>query len=149
MNVHTRPRRGISRGGIVIVCAIAAAAGLAGCATSTPALSGDAQAQATACRGPATVTEPEKQVRQIRGTAVTADGGPVPGVRVVVTDKEHPDRVYAASTDTAGRFGLEGVPAGAYTLKTCLEGFDTLEMPVTVSRGASPGRLVLTIRLSK
>lgn len=149
MNLDTRQSGQTSRGVIILVCAIAAAGGLAGCATSSPALSGDAQTQATACRGPATVTEAEKQVRQIRGTAVTADGGPVPGVRVVVTDKEHPDRVYAASTDTAGRFGLEGIPAGAYTLKTCLEGFDTLEMPVTVSRGASPGRLVLTIRLSK
>jgi hypothetical protein len=89
-------------------------------------------------------------VAGVHGRAVTesnsAEG--LADVQIVLVDDRNSQVVYVASTDSAGRFKLPGVPPGSYTLKTCKSGFNTLEYHVTVSRSGSAEALVLVIPLS-
>jgi hypothetical protein len=39
---------------------------------------------------------------------------------------------WTAATDTSGRYRLEGVPPGAYTLQVSLEGYGTHQLPATI-----------------
>lgn len=67
----------------------------------------------------------------------------VPGMVVVRCDiHEHMraiilviDSPYFVTSDTAGGFRLEGLPAGDFTLKAWVDSKTTLEMPVTLTDG--------------
>lgn len=58
---------------------------------------------------------------------------PLPGVAVVVTDAL--GGVYNATTDEAGRWKLEHLPPGSYTVRVELEGFTPVELEETVVAG--------------
>jgi Carboxypeptidase regulatory-like domain len=122
--------------------------GLFGCRSATPALSGKAVSDALSCRGHATYRQPGKNLRIVLGTTVMRDGGIVPGVSVILSGREPNGDVFRAVSDNRGQFAFGDIRAGTYTLKTCLEGFDTIEMPLTLSRGGSSEPLILTIALS-
>jgi hypothetical protein len=132
---------------IAFLCVLMTVVGLSGCSANPAPLSGEALKEAVACRGANSAKAPERQVRSLDGKVVTGDGGPVPGLRVVATEMSPPGRVYVVSTDASGKFSFGGIPFGPYMLKTCLVGFDTLEMPVTTSPTAAPDRLVLEVKL--
>ena len=119
------------------------------CQSATPALSGKAVSDAVSCRGHATYRQPGKDLRTVRGTTIMGDGGVVPGVSVVLSSTEPNGNVFRAVSDNRGQFAFGDLRPGAYMLKTCLEGFDTVEMPLTLSRAGSSEALVLTIALSR
>ena len=123
--------------------------GLSGCRSASPALSGKAVSEALSCRGHATYRQPGRDLRTVHGTTVMRDGGVVPGVSVILSGSESSGDVFRAVSDNRGQFAFGDIRTGAYTLKTCLEGFDTVEMPLTVSRAGSSEPLVLTIALSR
>jgi hypothetical protein len=104
---------------------------------------------ALSCRGHATFRQSGKDLRTVHGTTVMRDGGIVPGVSVILMGRERGGDVFLAVSDNRGQFAFGDIRTGAYTLKTCLEGFDTVEMPLTLSRDGSSEPLVLTIALSK
>ena len=80
--------------------------------------------------GPATA---QLRTGSIAGTVTDASSGqPLRDASVSVLFTQ-----IGASTDSAGRYVLEGVPAGPHTVRVALRGFDTQERRVTVAAGRS------------
>jgi hypothetical protein len=59
-----------------------------------------------------------------------------------------PAKVYVTSTADNGRFSFDHIPPGAYTLRTCLDGFDAVELSISVQLKGQCEELALIIRPS-
>ncbi len=75
------------------------------------------------------------------GTAMAQDGA-VAGRVTAITGEELtgvqvfiPGTSYGTLTDDAGRYRITGVPAGDYTLRASIIGYQGSELPVTVTAG--------------
>jgi len=83
---------------------------------------------------PGTCAQPVASGR-VQGQVLDTTGQPLPGVRVEV---EGPDSTLFAETATDGRYQVEAVPAGSYSLRFSLPSFVTLlRRNVTVAAGAT------------
>jgi hypothetical protein len=84
------------------------------------------------------------------GPSLAGTGVPLPDVRVVVHSSLDvtPVLVYIAATNDKGEFRLENVPPGAYTLRTCFDGYDAVELPLTVLFEGFSDKLTLLIGVS-
>lgn len=118
------------------VAAAAAVASAAGVATGGP----------RAAAQPA--VQPAAQPAAVRGQVVTAEGTPLPNARLTVTAAGQAGRQPAARAVTAGpdgRFALDRLPAGAYTVTAARIGYAPQTRAVTVAPGDT---LRLTLRLA-
>jgi hypothetical protein len=117
-----------------------AAACLPSCASQS-ALSGQARDYAESCREWMTIQLPPRIVRRVYGfTRLQHLGGerdPLPGVDVVLIKKSsgHPKHMVRSTVN--GTFDFGRIDSGTYILKTCLDGFNTVEVEVTVSPSAA------------
>jgi protocatechuate 3,4-dioxygenase beta subunit len=75
-----------------------------------------------------------------RGVVVDAAiGVPLPDVRVMITPTAQGGRLWRnATTDSDGRFTLDTLPDGSYTLRTEREHYAAASQAVTVSGGSTP-----------
>jgi len=92
----------------------------------------------TACgAGQLRAQETGSQTGTIAGTVSTQNGSVrLPGVVVVVKGEAAGD-LPAPVSDGEGTFVVPGLPPGRYTLTAALDGFQPVEMPVTVAAGAT------------
>jgi len=114
-----------------------------GCASSSRALTGSARSAALLCRGRVSVRVPGTSVRIVAGRTAEPSGRALPGVTVVLIAQDAATSVYEATSDGTGRFVVGGVPDGRYLLKTCLHGFDTVEMNLEISGEGQSAPLLL------
>lgn len=131
-------------------CLAACAVEASACVTHRqPALSITDQANARDCRGWITERGPEHHLRTLRGRVFGRGEvlDPLPDVLIVVVAEAAPSKLYAVRTDKRGYFRLQ-LADGLYTLKTCYEGWDTVEVPIRISSRGDPDDLLLTIGLS-
>ena len=56
--------------------------------------------------------------------------------------------LFVDITDKNGKFAFRHVPVGEYILKTCFEGFDTVEVPIQVDQTAGDSPIDIMIGLS-
>lgn len=71
------------------------------------------------------------QTATIRGFVTdSADGQPLPGVNVILTDSG--GNLFGAAADTDGFYGISRVPPGNYKLKASFVGFDDFEQDVVM-----------------
>jgi len=66
-------------------------------------------------------------------------------VSVILIGQDAATSVYQATSDGSGRFVVGGVPDGRYLLKTCRDGFDTVEMDLSVAAEGQDAPLVLAM----
>ena len=83
------------------------------------------------------------QTGELRGTVVDSQGGVLPGV-VVTASSSSLQGVRSATTDANGAYLLRGLPAGQYTVKFELQGFNTIEERAQVNVG-SPTQINATL----
>jgi outer membrane receptor protein involved in Fe transport len=88
---------------------------------------------------PAATPAAAQAVGRIEGTVLTGDAVPLEGAQVVVLDGQ-----LVVHTDARGAFRIEGVPAGAATLRVERIGYRPLERAVTVPAGGT-ARLALAL----
>jgi hypothetical protein len=123
---------------------------LAASCRSVQPLRGHAPNELKSCRGWVTVGLPGRTVARIRGqVSLHRTASPVPGVLLVLSSvppEETP--LFVEVTGANGAFGFRSVPAGRYVLKTCLEGFDTFEVPIEVDPSAGTPAIELPINPS-
>lgn len=75
--------------------------------------------------------------------SLTGDGeSPVAGAMVTLSDGDHE---FTLRTDLDGAFAFEQLPPGTYALLVHAEGVGRIEVPVEVTAGSSPQRLVLRL----
>jgi iron complex outermembrane recepter protein len=79
----------------------------------------------------------EAQTGTVSGQVVTQDGTRLGGVQVLVVGTGR-----GAATDPLGQFRITGVPAGSHTLRVRLLGYETAEVTVEVSPGATVSRTI-------
>jgi len=122
--------------------------GAANCSMA-PAPADEAKSSALACRGHRSTILPALERRSLHGMAtLSSDGSPLAGLRIILTAQDQTNPIREVVADAAGRFSFRPLPPGRYTLKTCLEGFDTVEIAVTLTASASDEPLKLAIALS-
>ncbi len=95
-----------------------------------------------------TTTLRPRELARVRGATVTGDDEPLAGVSLLLESPDDSGPSFIAISDPQGRFDFGSVPEGNYTLYTCLPGFDSVEMPVRVSRPAPGPHLDLYMPLS-
>jgi hypothetical protein len=94
-----------------------------------------------------------REAGQVSGLVTSAaDGAPLPGVRVTVTEvvrsdtpetKPHPIRI--AHTNASGSYTIFGLPIGPYLVTATRPGYQTASLAVDVKAGATtPGDIRLT-----
>jgi hypothetical protein len=82
--------------------------------------------------------------QSIRGTVVSEAGSPIPGVSITFVSDEAPQ---GGTTDDEGKFRINGVPVGRYTLALHAVGYNEMLIPgLLVDAGKET---VLEIRLEK
>ena len=74
----------------------------------------------------------------ISGTVTDQTGGVLPGVTVEADGPALGGGPRVAVTDGAGRYVLDGLPAGTYTVSFTLAGFDTVRREAVAAGGAEP-----------
>jgi outer membrane protein assembly factor BamB/subtilisin family serine protease len=67
---------------------------------------------------------------QVSGTVTGPDGSPVAGAQITLRDTP-----LAATTGGDGRFVIDRVPGGAWTMRAAAAGFRAVQLPVTVVAG--------------
>ena len=78
------------------------------------------------------------QEAAISGTVTDGTGGVLPGVSVEVDGPALGGGPRVAVTDGAGRYVLDGLPAGTYTVSFTLAGFETVRREAAAVSGAEP-----------
>src|SRR5512140_3236667 len=110
--------RGWTRGGKFLLRALVAVSLLVGCLSSAVAQDTD-----------------EGETGTIKGTVTSTKGGPVTGVRVLITDRTT-GKTVALRTDAAGAFASEKLAATDYTVRAEVRSFITVTTSATVKPGA-------------
>jgi len=72
----------------------------------------------------------------VEGTVTDSNGAAIQGATatIVVADSKG---TYSTTTDSAGKFKLDGVPHGTRTLTISMTGYTTLNITVTISTGST------------
>jgi outer membrane receptor protein involved in Fe transport len=78
----------------------------------------------------------------ITGTVLAADGTPVPSARVTFSGAGAP---RSAQTDRAGRFALDDLPAGTYTVSANAKGYSPLSGRTVQVLDGSPNQIDLVL----
>ena len=73
----------------------------------------------------------QERTGEILGMVMDESGAPVPGALVRAESKTLP-RGREATTDNSGRYMLQNVPVGMYTVTVSLSGFRTIKQTVEV-----------------
>jgi outer membrane receptor protein involved in Fe transport len=73
----------------------------------------------------------------VRGIVHDAQHRPIPGASVILRARLS-DWERRATTDAAGSFSIDVVPAGEYTIRITHEGFRDFEQPLTVAADTAP-----------
>ncbi len=125
---------------------------VASCA-SQPPLSGQMRDYADTCRGWMTYQLPPRAVRRVSGftrlRGPTDEMTALPNVDVVLIPKASGRSKYMVRSSADGSFAFGRIDWGTYTLKTCLDGFNTIEVELTVTpSSAAVDPLYLDISLS-
>jgi hypothetical protein len=119
-----------------------------GCATG-PQISGDRLAYSKSCRGWVTIPEPPQTLSRIRGLTILRDTGDLlPNVDLILLDRTSGFPLYSTRSNEKGQFDFGQIPEGKYLLKTCIEGFCTIEIEMTVATSAKHSPLRIEIPLS-
>jgi len=130
--------------------ALAAATSLLGCASLSVSAKADLQ-KARDCRGWITTELPAVRVPTIEGLVLWGESDhlePVPHTIVVLLEPATGEPVVAVAASADGRFKFPSLQTGTYRLKTCSEGWNTLEQLVTVDRDVPKRMLRLITSLS-
>ncbi|MGH7484327.1 MAG: carboxypeptidase-like regulatory domain-containing protein [Thermoanaerobaculia bacterium] len=131
----------------VICVFFLAVAGTLAC-SERPALSGYALQRATTCNGNLTQPGEPRTVRRVNGlTRFRPDLSPLPNVDVVLSDVASGRPKYMVRSDGEGRFDFGRVTPGVYELKTCLDGYASVDLRLSVSESRSASS-VLNLDLS-
>ena len=87
------------------------------------------------------------QTGQMGGTIYNEDGVPLEGVAIVASTPEtrYPDKV--TTTDSNGRFSLNGFSSAQWTFTCSLDGFHPFAIPVNVRQGRNPPMSLELIRV--
>jgi hypothetical protein len=124
------------------------AVAVSGCATWRVSPAADRRL-ATKCRGWETSELPPVRTSGVQGKLLWGkELEAVPSSTVALLHPETGEALYAVHPAADGRFRFPAVPAGTYVLKTCGEGWNTLEQPVTIDPAAPLVRLHLLTTLS-
>lgn len=107
----------------------------------------DHRSRFRSCGWITTILRP-RELAHVRGATVTGDDEALSGVTLLLESPDDSGPSFIAISDSQGRFDFGSVPEGRYTLYSCLPGFDSVEMPVRVSRSARAPRLNLYMALS-
>jgi hypothetical protein len=136
------PVKALAGVGLVI-----AMAGISACAERPP-LSGYALQRAESCGGHLTQPGEPRTVHRVAGvTRFRENGTPLPDVDVVLRDMKSGHARYMARSGKDGRFDFGRVPPGRYQLRTCVDGYASVEVQVLVSR-AAPASEILDLALN-
>ena len=126
---------------------VMAVAGMSACA-ERPQLSSYALQRAEGCGGNLTQPSEPKTVRRVAGATRFRDNQSLlPNVDVVLRDKKTGHARYIARSDKNGQFDFGRVEPGVYQLKTCIDGYASVELQVSVSSTA-PASGTLDLELS-
>lgn len=97
------------------------------------------------------VLKDEVAVRRVEGQVVVGEGEdfePLHDVQIAVRNLET-GAVKFTFADRSGRFVLPWLPAGRYTLWTCLDGFDQIETEVRIDDSAPARELRIYVPVSE
>ena len=75
---------------------------------------------------PSTVHAQGAVLAAVTGIVQDSSGGVLPGVTVEVSSPVLIEKVRSAVTDSTGRYRLNNLPAGTYTLTAAVSGFNTV-----------------------
>ena len=73
---------------------------------------------------------------------------PVEGVRVVLRRLGGREEAAATTTSSDGRFEFPGFPEGGYQIETCREGFNSVVVPVWITRHPRGEPLILRLSIA-
>ena len=124
-----------------------AAVCVSGCA-ALPVPSGAALERAEFCRGHVTFERQSRTLVRVAGVVRTINGdskNPVGNVDIVLRARSGTRVVVIVQSKGNGRFDFGPLPPGLYRLKTCLDGFDTLEMDITIADWGEERTLFLDV----
>lgn len=121
-----------------------------GCASLPISAPADLQ-RARDCRGWVTIELPAVRTRSVEGQVLW--GNPqqlerLPNTLVTLLEPSTGRPLFAVSATPDGRFRFPKLPSSTYLLKTCTEGWDTVEQLVTVDSTAPRTLLQLITTLS-
>jgi hypothetical protein len=137
---------GVRARALAVVLAIGLAA--TGCSTSSHLL-GSRLEYAKSCRGWVTIPEPAQELSHVSGVTILRDTGDLlPNVDLILLDRTSQVPLYLVRSKAKGQFDFGTVPEGKYLLKTCLDGFCTIEIEVTVTAAARKPPLRIAIPLA-
>jgi Ca-activated chloride channel homolog len=74
------------------------------------------------------LSAPAARTAAVQGQVEDQTGATIPGVSITATEQQT-GRQYVGSTDKSGQYGLDGLPAGSYTLRAELSGFKAAVTP--------------------
>lgn len=85
-------------------------------------------------------------VGSVEGTVVDQGGAVIPGALATI---EGPEPMAGANTDERGRFVLDAMPPGNYTLRLQVAGFEPKELHIQIEAGkrVALGRIALEVAL--
>ena len=93
------------------------------------------------------VASAQIQTGSITVKAVDEQGATIPGVSVSVTSPVLP-RELTGVTDTSGVYQLPGLAVGVYTIKTTLQGFQTVVREDVIVRQGQNSAIELPMKVS-
>jgi len=78
---------------------------------------------------------PKARVSKVQGQVFGEGDTPKPGVQLELAHRREPRALYVLSGER-GEFDFGSIPEGPYTLRTCANGFDVLEIDVDIREDA-------------